>query len=114
MILIIVIHVITITLSLSTNLGLIFPVVQHKEREDEEPKGTANRGNTTALAASNQQFIFIWGCRPMYGILGNSKMVFELVDRFRDYLDFNTGLLLIPNCFDDLTGVDASFEVVQS
>ena len=56
----------------------------------------------------------IWGTRPDKGLLADSKMVEELASRMMTRHSKQTFELLMPECFNDMAGKDANFEILKS
>ena len=55
-----------------------------------------------------------FGCRPALGVLADTTMVKDVVDILLVRYNRRTFAVQFPNCFDDLKGNDANFEMVAS
>ena len=61
-----------------------------------------------------QNFCMVFGCRPSEGVLANTKMVMDAVHILTTQFDRTTFTVTLVECFDDLKGSDANFEMVAS
>ena len=61
-----------------------------------------------------ENFAMLYGCSPDMGVLAKTTMINDVADIFLNDYNRVTLSLLIPSCFDDLKGSDASFELVAS
>ena len=62
----------------------------------------------------NQNFALYFGCRPARGVLAETTMVKDVVEILLQRYDRISFVVQFPNCFDDLKGNDANFEMVAS
>ena len=75
----------------------------------------AARGNVTVnLALKRQNFALCFGCKPSQGVLAETKMVYDVVKILLEEYDRTTFAVQFTDCFNDLKGSDANFEMVAS
>ena len=61
-----------------------------------------------------QNFLILYGCRPMMGVLGDTKMIKDMRDILIKRYDRVTFSVQIPACFEDMKGQDNNFEMTAS
>ena len=59
-------------------------------------------------------YAFVYGCDPTRGVKANTTMIKDLADILSLFYDRKTMAVQFPDCFNDLLGHDANFEMVQS
>lgn len=72
-----------------------------------------SRSVSTEVEKSIANFIFCYGCAPGFGILANTKFVNDLIMLFTRSFD-DSGVLLLPDCFQQVVSSDAVFETSTS
>ena len=77
-------------------------------------KDGPTRGGVRAGLPVAQNFAMFFGCRPALGVLADTTMVKDVVDILLVRYNRRTFAVQFPNCFDDLKGNDANFEMVAS
>ena len=61
-----------------------------------------------------QNFALCFGCKPSEGVLAKTQMVMDVVKILVEDFDRVTFTVQFIDCFDDLKGSDANFEMIQS
>ena len=97
------------------------PVEEDPEDKEEEQAEQAIKTEEVAARGSanvsdavlRQNFACFFGCKPSDGVLADTKMVMDAVKVMLDF-DKKTWSVMFPDCFDDLKGSDANFEMVAS
>ena len=80
-----------------------------------EAKQKQARGNTAiGEVMKRQNFALCFGCKPSEGVIAETQMVMDVVKILVEDFDRVTFTVQFINCFDDLKGADANFEMIQS
>ena len=61
-----------------------------------------------------QNFVLVFGCSPEMGVLAKTTMIKDVANILLKRYERTTFSVQIPECFEDLKGKDANFEVVTS
>ena len=80
-------------------------------------KGSLDRGGGEVLSteqSDEQNFLFMWGCRPSAGVLANTEMVRDLIQVLETNYDKDRMRMVLPAGLEHLNGKDANFEMVTS
>ena len=81
---------------------------------EEEIKAELARGSAILAEEDEQNFIFLYGCRPSAGVKANTTMVKDILNALINSADRINFTVLLPQALDQLKGSDASFETASS
>ena len=80
----------------------------------EQKKGRGNGEFRSAKFKAQQNFLFMWGCRPSDQVDAKTAMVKDVVKTLMKKYNRNDMTIHIPSAFEHLKGSDANFEMVTS
>ena len=81
---------------------------------EEEIKVLLARGSAILAEEDEQNFIFLYGCRPSAGVKANTTMIKDILNALINSADRINFTVLLPQALDQLKGNDASFETASS
>ena len=78
------------------------------------PAQNDQNGIAQEQESKNQNFQFLFGCRPSKTVRSDTQMVDEIADTFDTYFDKNQLTLKFPDVFAQMINNDANIELVVS
>ena len=81
---------------------------------EEEIKVSLARGSAILAEEDQQNFIFLYGCRPSAGVKANTTMIKDILNALINSADRINFTVLLPQALEQLKGNDASFETACS
>ena len=102
------------SVSASATVKSELDIALEKEIEATRSSEAGMRGNTAASDVSRENLMLLFGCRPSLGVLSETTMVRDLIKTMTARVDRTNLSLSIPAALDQMTGNDASFEMVAS
>ena len=82
--------------------------------KNEEIKAALARGSAILAELDDQNFLFVYGCRPSAGVKANTTMIKDILNALINSADRINFTVLLPQALDQLKGNDASFETASS
>ena len=91
------------------------------DQEEEESKTSKSQElngiDDSALISTlfkRQNYALIFCCKPALGTYPDRQIILDAANIMRQDFDRHTFSITLVDCFDDLKGIDAGFEVVKS